>query len=118
VEIRKPTRATRTFTQKLAAPPERVFPLLCPIREADWLEGWDPLVVFTNSGVAEPACVFMTKAAPHRPASTLSATGGFALALHPAFRSMRSLGGARKKLPRKSSSSCLLCPSRLHGSKR
>jgi hypothetical protein len=65
VEIRKPTRATRTFTQKLVASPDRVFPLLCPVREADWLEGWDPLVVFTNSGVAEPACVFMTKAAPH-----------------------------------------------------
>ena len=65
MEIRKPVRATRTFTQKLAASPERVFPLLCPVREADWLEGWDPLVVFTSSGVAEPGCVFMTKAAPH-----------------------------------------------------
>ena len=65
MEIRKPVRATRTFTQKLVASPDRVFPLLCPVREADWLEGWDPLVVFTNSGVAEPGCVFMTKAAPH-----------------------------------------------------
>jgi hypothetical protein len=65
MEIRKPTRATRTFIQKLVAPPERVFPLLCPVREADWLDGWDPLVVFTDSGVAEPACVFITKAAPH-----------------------------------------------------
>jgi hypothetical protein len=65
MEIRKPVRATRTFTQKLVASPDRVFPLLCPVREVDWLEGWDPLVVFTNSGVAEPACVFMTKAAPH-----------------------------------------------------
>ena len=65
MEIRKPVRATRTFTQKLAAPPDRVFPLLCPVREADWLEDWDPLAVFTNSGVAEPDCVFMTKAAPH-----------------------------------------------------
>ena len=65
MEIRKPVRATRTFTQKLAATPDRVFPLLCPVLEADWLEGWDPLVVFTNSGVAEPGCVFMTKATPH-----------------------------------------------------
>jgi len=67
MEIRKPTRATRTFVQKLVASPDRVFPLLCPVREADWLEGWDPLVVFTKSGVAEPECVFMTKAEP-RPA--------------------------------------------------
>ena len=65
MEIRKPVRATRTYTQKLVASPERVFPLLCPVREADWLEGWDPLMVFTNSGVAEPECVFTTKAAPH-----------------------------------------------------
>jgi len=64
MEIRKPVRATRTFTQKLVASPERAFPLLCPVREADWLEGWDPLVVFTSSGVAEPGCVFITKAAP------------------------------------------------------
>lgn len=63
--IRKPRRATRTFIQKLVAGPERVFPLLCPVREADWLEGWDPIVVFSNSGVAEPECVFMTAAAPH-----------------------------------------------------
>lgn len=65
MQIRKPTRATRTFTQKLLAGPDRVFPLLCPVREADWLSGWDPLVVFANSGVAEPECVFMTAAAPH-----------------------------------------------------
>ncbi len=65
MQIKKPTRATRTFTQKLAAPPDRVFPLLCPVREADWLEGWDPISVFSNSGVAEADCVFMTAATPH-----------------------------------------------------
>ncbi len=65
MDIKKPTRATRTFTQKLAAPPDRVFPLLCPVREADWLEGWDPIAVFSNSGVAEADCVFITAATPH-----------------------------------------------------
>ena len=35
------------------------------MREADWLEGWDPIVVFSNSGGAEPECVFMTASAPH-----------------------------------------------------
>ena len=68
MEIKKPTRATRTFTQKLVAGPDRVFPLLCPVREADWLFGWDPMVVFANSGVAEPECVFITTAAPQQPA--------------------------------------------------
>jgi hypothetical protein len=64
VEIAKPRRVSRTYTQKLIAEPERVFPLLCPVREADWIEGWDPLVVFSESGVAEPDCVFVTAAGP------------------------------------------------------
>ena len=65
MEIRKPVRATRTFTQQLVASKDRVFPLLCPVREADWLEDWDPLMVRTHSGVVEPECVFITKATPH-----------------------------------------------------
>lgn len=60
--VSKPTRATRTYTQRLVAPPERVFPLLCPVREADWIEGWEPQAVFSESGVAEPDCVFLTDA--------------------------------------------------------
>lgn len=65
MQIHKPNRVTRTFTQTLVAGPERVFPLLCPVREADWLDGWDPIAVFSNSGVAEPDCVFLTEADPH-----------------------------------------------------
>lgn len=63
--IKRPNRATRTYTQRLAAEPNRVFPLLCPVREADWLEGWDPLLVVSESGIAEPACAFVTPARPH-----------------------------------------------------
>lgn len=58
-------RVTRTYKQRLVAPPAEVFPLLCPVREADWIEGWDPIAVFTDSGVAEPDCVFITAATPH-----------------------------------------------------
>ncbi len=53
--------------QRLTAPPERVLPLLCPVREADWIEGWDPLAVYSVSGVAELDCVFVTKASPQDP---------------------------------------------------
>lgn len=60
MKIVEPVRATRTYTQRLVAGPAAVFPLLCPVREADWLEGWDPLLVVTASGVAEPDCVFTT----------------------------------------------------------
>ncbi len=64
MKIVAPHRVTRTYTQQLVAAPAAVFPLLCPVREADWIEGWDPLVVITASGVAEPDCVFVTAASP------------------------------------------------------
>jgi hypothetical protein len=64
MKIVRPTRAAHTYTQHLAAAPERVFPLLCPVREADWIAGWDPLLVVSASGVAERDCVFVTSAAP------------------------------------------------------
>ena len=53
---------------RIAAPPERVFPLLCPVREAEWLEGWaDELeIIHCGTGYAEDGCVFRTRV-PGRP---------------------------------------------------
>ncbi|MBW6496234.1 MAG: hypothetical protein K0B16_17110 [Burkholderiaceae bacterium] len=65
MKILAPCRVIRTYTRKLVAAPPQVFPLLCPVREAEWIEGWDPLVVITGSGVAEADCVFVTAASPH-----------------------------------------------------
>ena len=65
MRIEKPNRVTRTYTQQLVAEPSKVFPLLCPVREADWIEDWDPVVVLSQSGVAEPDCVFITEASPN-----------------------------------------------------
>lgn len=62
MEICRPRRATRTYAQRLIASPDTVFPLLCPVREADWLEGWDPAFVASDSGVAERDCAFVTTA--------------------------------------------------------
>lgn len=64
MKITKPIRSTRTYVQKLIAEPAAVFPLLCPVREADWIEGWDPPLVISTSGLAEPDCVFITSAEP------------------------------------------------------
>jgi hypothetical protein len=64
MNIAKPNRVTRTYVQRLVAEPSAVFPLLCPVREADWLEGWDPISVLSQSGLAEPDCVFVTAAKP------------------------------------------------------
>lgn len=60
MKISIPKRAGHTYTQSLVAPPDRVLPLLCPVREADWLAGWDPVFVLSGSGVAERDCVFLT----------------------------------------------------------
>jgi hypothetical protein len=62
MRVDPPHRATRTYTQRLVGEPAAVFPLLCPVREADWIEGWDPSMVLSSSGVAEPDCVFTTPA--------------------------------------------------------
>jgi hypothetical protein len=46
---------------RLPAPPSRVLPLLCPVREAEWLPGWSAELLHSVSGVAEPGCVFRTR---------------------------------------------------------
>jgi hypothetical protein len=65
MQIVTPNRVTRSYTQHLIAEPSAVFPLLCPVREADWVKGWDPLLVISASGVAEQDCVFTTAATPN-----------------------------------------------------
>lgn len=59
-----PHRIRHNYTQTLAASPETVFPLLCPVREMDWTPGWDPVKVISESGVAEKDCMFITRAEP------------------------------------------------------
>ncbi len=53
-------RVTRTYAQKILASPERIFPLLCPVRESEWLEGWSAEMVYSKSGFAEEGCIFKT----------------------------------------------------------
>jgi hypothetical protein len=53
-------RAVHECVQTNLAPPEKVFPLLCPVREADWAPGWQYRLIHSQSGVAEHGCVFAT----------------------------------------------------------
>lgn len=53
-------RRVFSHTMRLAVPPSRVFPLLCPVREHEWIDGWSCELVHTQSGVAELGCVFRT----------------------------------------------------------
>ena len=64
MNIVKPHRVTRRYTQQLNAPPDQVFPLLCPVRESEWVNGWHPRLVATESGLAELDCVFVTPSGP------------------------------------------------------
>jgi len=53
-------RITRNYRQTINAPPEAVFPLLCPVREAEWLAGWKYEMIYSDSGLAEEGYVFST----------------------------------------------------------
>lgn len=51
-------RVVRTFTQTIHAAPEAVFPLLCPVREMEWLADWKARVIYAESGLAETNGVY------------------------------------------------------------
>jgi len=59
----KSFKAKRSYffcEQLLQASPDRVFPLLCPKREFDWIDTWDCDIIFSKSGFAEQDCIFST----------------------------------------------------------
>ena len=60
MDVRPPVRVAYTYTQTLDGTPAEVLPLLCPVREAEWVPGWAPRLVLSDSGVAEADCVFTT----------------------------------------------------------
>jgi hypothetical protein len=53
-------RRVTDWASEIDATPEQVFPLLCPVREYEWLDGWTAEMVYSESGVAEDHCVFRT----------------------------------------------------------
>jgi len=53
-------RITRRYCQTINASPDEVFPLLCPVREAEWLDGWRYTMLFSVSGLVELGAVFST----------------------------------------------------------
>lgn len=57
-------RISKKTTFHLLSRPSVVFPLLCPKREYDWVDGWNCQIKFSESGFAEPGCIFSTKLEP------------------------------------------------------
>jgi hypothetical protein len=53
-------RSTSHYSHRIAAAPSKVFPLLCPVREYEWIDVWQGKLVYSVSGFAEEDCVFTT----------------------------------------------------------
>jgi len=64
MRVDKPNRVSHSYTQHLDAPPPAVFELLCPVRETEWVNDWRPKLVLSDSGFAEPDCIFITPGIP------------------------------------------------------
>jgi len=56
----KAKRFVYSCTVPIAAKPDEVFPLLCPTREYEWIDGWDCQLVYSESGLVEEGCIFVT----------------------------------------------------------
>lgn len=71
MKISKPVRVRRSYTQSIKGRPDQVFPLLCPVREVEWVQGWDPRLVISESGVIERDCLFVM---PDQPSESIWVT--------------------------------------------
>ena len=60
MKIEKPRRISHTYEQRINGNIEEIMPLYCPVRELDWCENWNPTAVYSNSGVVEKDCIFIT----------------------------------------------------------
>lgn len=55
-----PQRITKETELIADADPQTVFPLLCPVREYEWIEPWRCRMLYSDSGVAENNSIFET----------------------------------------------------------
>lgn len=56
----KAKRVKRSCTIQVNGKPSEIFPLLCPVREYEWIDTWHCDLVFTDSGLMENDIVFAT----------------------------------------------------------
>ena len=63
----KRKRLFLSYQYQFNYPCKDIFQLLCPVREDDWIPGWreQRKLIYTESGVAELGCVFITTNQPH-----------------------------------------------------
>ncbi len=55
-------RIVKSYHWEFQADAKTVFMLLCPTKEIDWIEEWKNIhkLIYSESGIAEDACVFVT----------------------------------------------------------
>lgn len=51
-------RVYASLQEEIEAVPAVVFPLLCPVEEYRWINGWSCTLVYAKSGVNEEGCIF------------------------------------------------------------
>lgn len=60
MSIENGQRSIREYCMEITAGAREIFPLLCPVREYDWIPQWQCKIIYSESGVAELGCVFQT----------------------------------------------------------
>ncbi len=56
----KGEQKTFKYVQKNQGTIDEIFPLLCPVAEKDWIDGWNYTMIHSQSGLIEKDCVFST----------------------------------------------------------
>lgn len=56
----KMKRKILNYSCRFNSSKEKLFSILCPAREADWIPGWTADIIYSESGYAEDMCVFTT----------------------------------------------------------
>lgn len=60
ISVEPPYRKHQQATFTVAAAPDDVFALMCPVAEHDWVPGWKTKSILSRSGLVETDCVFVT----------------------------------------------------------
>jgi len=64
MKLIKPNRNKYSCTQQWKGSIDELFPLLCPVREMEYVPGWNPTLVVSDSGVVEQDCLFIVPDSP------------------------------------------------------
>lgn len=59
MRVIQPKRVRHSTRQSWKGHVSAVFPLLCPVKEMDWVPDWEPSLVISESGLMEMNCLFL-----------------------------------------------------------